>query len=101
MISRINTRPVHVGNVQIGGQDKVVIQSMCNIKTSRITEVANQINDATALGAEIMRLAVLDTEDAKAIGEIKNLFPFPWWPIFILIIAWRWRRWMPVWMQSD
>ncbi|MCH3976286.1 MAG: flavodoxin-dependent (E)-4-hydroxy-3-methylbut-2-enyl-diphosphate synthase [Bacilli bacterium] len=77
MILRINTRPVHVGNVQIGGQDKVVIQSMCNIKTSHVAEVAKQINEATTLGAEIMRLAVLDLEDAKAISEIKKLISIP------------------------
>ena len=71
MANRTNTRPVMVGNVQVGGQDEVVIQSMCNIKTSRVEEVAAQINRCAALGAKIMRVSVLDEEDAMAIKRIK------------------------------
>ena len=74
---REKTRPIKVGNVQIGGQNKVVIQSMCNIKTSHVEEVARQINECAALGAEIMRVSVLDMEDAKAIKEIKKLTSIP------------------------
>lgn len=75
--TRERTRPVHVGSVQIGGQDKVVIQSMCSIKTSRVKEVADQINRCAALGAELMRVSVLDMEDAAAIGEIVKLAKVP------------------------
>lgn len=77
MAIREQTRPIKVGNVQIGGQNKVVIQSMCNIKTSKVEEVARQINECAALGAEIMRVSVLDMEDAKAIKEIKKLISIP------------------------
>lgn len=74
---REKTKPIYVGNVQIGGQNKVVIQSMCNIKTSHVEEVARQINECAALGAEIMRVSVLDMEDAKAIKKIKKLTSIP------------------------
>lgn len=35
---RENTRPIHVGNVQIGGQNKVVIQSMTNTKNKDVED---------------------------------------------------------------
>ncbi len=42
-MKRINTRKIMVRDVQIGGQDKVVIQSMCNTKTKNIKETVKQI----------------------------------------------------------
>ena len=77
MTSRKNTRVIHVGNLQIGGQDKVVIQSMCNIKTERFEEVAQQINECALLGAEMMRVSVMDEKDALAIKEIKKRISIP------------------------
>lgn len=43
-MNRFNTRPIKVGNLQIGGQNKVIIQSMTNTKTKNIEETVNQIN---------------------------------------------------------
>ncbi|MCQ3034681.1 MAG: flavodoxin-dependent (E)-4-hydroxy-3-methylbut-2-enyl-diphosphate synthase [Bacilli bacterium] len=77
VITRTNTKQIKIGNISIGGQDKVLIQSMCNIKTSRFEEVAKQINDCAALGADIMRVSVLDMEDAIAIKEIKSRISIP------------------------
>lgn len=77
MNKRETTRPIKVGNVQIGGQNKVVIQSMCNIKTERFEEVAKQINECAALGAEIMRISIMDEKDAHAVKEIKKLTSIP------------------------
>ena len=42
-MKRTETRKIMVGNVQIGGQNKVVIQSMCNTKTKNVEETVNQI----------------------------------------------------------
>ena len=77
MTRRNNTRPVFIANLQIGGQDKVIIQSMCNIKTERYEEVAHQINECAALGAELMRVSVMDEKDALAIKEIKKRISIP------------------------
>ncbi len=77
MRNRTETRPIHVGNLQIGGQDKVVIQSMCNIKTERFLEVAEQINECAKLGAQMMRVSVMDEKDALAIKEIKKRISIP------------------------
>ena len=61
-----------VGNVQIGGQNKVVIQSMCNTKTKDIEATVKQILNLEKAGCEIIRVACLDIEDAKAIKQIKE-----------------------------
>ena len=74
---REQTRQTKVGNVAIGGQNKVVIQSMCNIKTSNVEEVAKQINECAALGAEIMRVSIMDEKDAHAVKQIKALTSIP------------------------
>ena len=74
---REKTRPIKVGNVTIGGQNKVVIQSMCNIKTEKVEEVAKQINECAKLGAEIMRISIMDEKDAAAVKEIKKLTSIP------------------------
>ena len=77
MNKRSQTRPIKVAGLQIGGQDKVVIQSMCNIKTERFEEVAKQINECAKLGAELMRVSVMDEKDALAIKEIKKRINIP------------------------
>ena len=43
-MNREQTRQVKIGNLTVGGQNKVVIQSMCNIKTENFEEVSKQIN---------------------------------------------------------
>lgn len=77
MIKRNETRPIFVGNVQIGGQDKVVIQSMTNTKTKDIVATVNQILELEKAGCEIVRVACLDIEDAKAIKDIKSKIHIP------------------------
>ena len=77
MKTRNQTRPIFIKGIQMGGQDKVLIQSMCNIKTEKYEEVANQINRCAALGCDIMRVSVLDEADARAIKEIKKKISIP------------------------
>ena len=71
MNKRTETRKIMVKNVQIGGQNRVSIQSMCNTKTKDVTATVNQILELEKAGCEIIRVACLDIEDAKAIKEIK------------------------------
>ena len=77
MLKRENTRKIRIGNLQIGGQNKVLIQSMCNIKTEKVDEVAKQINDCASLGANLMRVSVMDEKDAYAIKYIKSKISIP------------------------
>ena len=76
-MERIKTRKVMVGNVRIGGQNKVVIQSMCNTKTKDVESTVKQILDLEEAGCEIIRVACLDLEDAKAIKNIKEKIHIP------------------------
>ena len=77
MKNRLQTRPVFINGLQLGGQNKVLIQSMCNIKTEHYQEVIKQINECAALGADLMRVSVLDKKDALAIKEIKKGIKIP------------------------
>ena len=77
MRNRKDTRQVHIKDIVLGGQDKVLIQSMCNIKTERVDEVVKQINECASLGADLMRVSVMDVNDANAIKEIKKGIKIP------------------------
>lgn len=77
MFRRTDVRPIYVGNIQIGGQEKVVIQSMCNTKTKDVEATVKQILALEKVGCEIIRVACLDIEDAKAIKEIKKQIHIP------------------------
>lgn len=77
MIKRIDTRKIMVGDVQIGGKDEVIIQSMTNTKTKDINSTVKQILDLENAGCQIIRVACLDIEDAKAIKQIKQQIHIP------------------------
>ena len=77
MRNRKETKQIHIKDILMGGQDKVLIQSMCNIKTEKVDEVVKQINECAALGADLMRVSVMDERDANAIKEIKKGIRIP------------------------
>ena len=77
MIKRSQTRPVHLGNLTLGGNLTPIVQSMCSIKTEKVVEVSAQINRCAALGAQAMRLSCLDENDARAFKEIKKRVDIP------------------------
>ncbi|MCI8290850.1 MAG: flavodoxin-dependent (E)-4-hydroxy-3-methylbut-2-enyl-diphosphate synthase [Clostridia bacterium] len=76
-MNRTETRKINVGGIQIGGQDRVVIQSMCNTKTKDVDSTVRQILELENAGCEIIRVACLDIEDAKAIKKIKDRIHIP------------------------
>lgn len=76
-MKRTETRPVKVGNLTIGGSNHVVIQSMCSIKTSKTDEVIEQILKLEKQGCELIRVSVMDMEDAKAIETIQKHIHIP------------------------
>lgn len=77
MYKRTDTKPIFVRDVQIGGQNKVVIQSMCNTKTKDVEATVDQILKLEKAGCQTIRVACLDIEDAKAIKEIKEKIHIP------------------------
>jgi len=70
-------KQITVGGVKVGGDAPVSVQSMTTTKTLNVTETAAQINRLSALGCEIVRVAVPDMESATAIGEIKKHITIP------------------------
>ncbi|MBQ0064659.1 MAG: flavodoxin-dependent (E)-4-hydroxy-3-methylbut-2-enyl-diphosphate synthase [Firmicutes bacterium] len=76
-MKRTETRKVMVKGVQIGQNNHVSIQSMCNIKTERAQEVIEQILRLEKMGCEIIRVSCMDMEDAKAIKEITENIHIP------------------------
>lgn len=76
-IKRRKTRVVKIGNVFIGGDNPVAIQSMCNTKTSDVEATVRQILELEEAGCEIIRVAVPDMEAAEAISEIKKKIHIP------------------------
>lgn len=76
-MNRLQTRAINVGGVQIGGQSKVVIQSMTNTKSKDVKATVEQINRLAEAGCEIIRIAILDMEDAKAVKDIRNNISIP------------------------
>lgn len=77
MVKRSETKKIFVGDIQIGGQNKVVIQSMTNTKTKDVKSTVEQILKLEDAGCEIIRVACLDIDDAKAIAEIKKQIHIP------------------------
>ena len=77
MVKRENTLVVKVGNKYIGGDNPILIQSMTNTKTKDVEATVNQILSLEELGCDIIRVAVLDKEDAYSIGEIKKRIHIP------------------------
>ncbi|MDI3327212.1 MAG: flavodoxin-dependent (E)-4-hydroxy-3-methylbut-2-enyl-diphosphate synthase [Alicyclobacillaceae bacterium] len=72
MVRRENTRPVRVRNIQIGGNDRVVIQSMTTTDTRNVPETLEQIRRLQEAGCQVVRLAVPDMQAAEAIAEIRK-----------------------------
>lgn len=76
-IKRKKTRVVKIGNVSVGGDNPIAIQSMCNTKTADVNATIKQITDLENEGCEIIRVAVPDMAAAEALGEIKKRIHIP------------------------
>lgn len=77
MKNRADTRSIQVGGVQIGGQNRVVIQSMTNTRTKNVAATVDQIRKLEEAGCEVIRVAILDMEDARAVKEIREQIHIP------------------------
>ena len=76
-MQRSSSRQITVGNIKIGGDAPVSVQSMCNTDTKDVEATVAQINRLQAAGCDIVRLAVLDMDAAKAFAEIKKQVALP------------------------
>ncbi|MFA5536174.1 MAG: flavodoxin-dependent (E)-4-hydroxy-3-methylbut-2-enyl-diphosphate synthase [Bacillota bacterium] len=74
---RRKSKEIRVGQVFIGGEHPVSVQSMTNTDTRDIDSTVQQILDLEQVGCEIVRLAVVDEEAAQAIKSIKQRVHIP------------------------
>ncbi|MBQ2287817.1 MAG: flavodoxin-dependent (E)-4-hydroxy-3-methylbut-2-enyl-diphosphate synthase [Lachnospiraceae bacterium] len=74
---REKTKVIRIGDVCIGGNHPIAIQSMCNTKTEDVKTTVAQIHALEATGCEIIRVAVPTMEAAAAIKEIKKQIHIP------------------------
>ena len=76
-IKRKKTKVINVGDVKIGGDNPISVQSMTNTLTTNIKATINQINDIAKEGADIVRVSCPDKDSTSALKEIVNHVPIP------------------------
>ncbi|MCH4888760.1 flavodoxin-dependent (E)-4-hydroxy-3-methylbut-2-enyl-diphosphate synthase [Acidaminobacter sp. JC074] len=76
-MNRRKTRQIKVGDLTIGSEHPIVIQSMTNTRTGDVEATVDQILKLEALGCEVVRVTVNDTQAAEAISEIKSRIHIP------------------------
>lgn len=77
MIKRRKSKELLIGNVKIGNNAPISVQSMCNTDTRDVDATLNQINEMYDRGCELVRLAVLNKDAADAIKDIVKKSPLP------------------------
>ncbi len=77
MINRRKSKQISIGNVKIGGDAPITVQSMCNTDTRDTVKTLEQIGELASAGCEIARLAVLNKDAAAAIKDIVAKSPIP------------------------
>ena len=77
MIQRRISKQIEIGNVKIGGDAPISVQSMTNTDTRDVKSTLKQINNMVEHGCELVRLAILNSDAADSIRQIKKLSPIP------------------------
>ena len=76
-IDRKKTKVINVGDVKIGGDNPISVQSMTNTLTTDIKSTINQINEIHEEGADIVRVSCPDEDSTKALREITQNVKLP------------------------
>ena len=76
-IVRRKSRQIMVGNVPVGGDAPISVQSMTNTETTDVAATVAQIKRLEEAGVDIVRVSVPSMEAAEAFGEIKKLVDVP------------------------
>ena len=76
-IYRRKSRQIHVGNVPVGGDAPISVQTMTNTLTTDARATIAQVQAATEAGADIVRVSVPDADSSKALREIVRQSPVP------------------------
>ena len=76
-INRKKTKVINVGNVKVGGENPISVQSMTNTLTTDVKATINQINNIYEEGADIVRVSCPDENSSKALKEISANVQIP------------------------
>ncbi|MCK5092282.1 MAG: flavodoxin-dependent (E)-4-hydroxy-3-methylbut-2-enyl-diphosphate synthase, partial [Gammaproteobacteria bacterium] len=76
-IKRRLSRQIHVGDVPVGGDAPISVQSMTNTETCDVTATVEQIKAIQNAGADIVRVSVPSMDAAEAFGKIKTQVSIP------------------------
>ena len=76
-MERRKSKQIKIGDVKIGGDAPVSVQSMCNTDTRDVEKTVAQIKELQNAGCELIRVAVLNKDAADAIKEIKKKIEIP------------------------
>ena len=76
-IDRRKSRLIHVGNVPVGGDSPISVQTMTNTLTTDVAATVAQVQAAAEAGADIVRVSVPDEASSKALKEIVRESPVP------------------------
>ncbi len=76
-INRRKTRVIKVGNVSIGGNNQIAVQTMTNTLTSNAKDTIAQIERSAKLGVDLVRVSVPDKESSDSLKEIVKHSPVP------------------------
>ena len=76
-IKRRKTKVINVGNVKIGGDNPISVQSMTNTLTQDVSSTVKQINKITEAGADLVRISCPDKESTNALKKIVSSINVP------------------------
>mgnify|MGYP005697324359 FL=1 len=76
-INRRKSRVINVGNVSIGGNNQIAVQTMTNTLTSNAKDTIAQIERSAKLGVDLVRVSVPDKESSHSLKEIVKHSPVP------------------------
>ena len=76
-IDRKKTKVINVGDVKIGGDNPISVQSMTNTLTKDVKSTINQINQITEAGADLVRVSCPDEESTQALKKIVHSVNVP------------------------
>ena len=77
LIKRKKTKKIKIGELNIGGNNPIRVQSMCNTNSKDISATVKQIHQLEKVGCEIVRIAIPDIESAKSVKNIKKQINIP------------------------
>ena len=76
-IKRKKTKKIKVGNIEVGGNAPISVQSMTNTLTTDVKATIKQINELAEAGADIVRVSCPDKESSLSLKKILNQVKIP------------------------